>query len=150
MRILFLCTSNRHLSQACLAVADKLGLNAEAAGLGKGPFNQTIPNKVREALKHIGYEVPLTRRSQGVTKKMADWADKVLVMRPSQWQQFRRKFPMHSRKCFLLGRYFDPPLSRVPDLMFLKGVTHQSALRLIERGVINLSKADRENESAIS
>lgn len=146
LRVLFLCTSNRHLSQAALAIADQLGLNAEAAGLGRGPFNQTVPNKVREALREIGYEVPLTRRSQALTKKMADWADKVLVMRPSQWQQFRRKYPMHARKCFLFGRYFDYPIQRVPDLMFLKGVTHRHTLRLIESAVKNLSKADRENE----
>lgn len=150
MRVLFLCTSNRHLSQAALAIADQLGVNAESAGLGRGPFNQTIPKKVREALKEIGYEIPLTRRSQGLTKKMADWADKVLVMRPSQWQQFRRKFPMHTRKCFLFGRYIDPPIQRVPDLMFLKGVTHRHALRLIESGVKNLIRMGRENESTVN
>lgn len=150
MRVLFLCTSNRYLSQACLAIALGLKMNAESAGLGRGPFNQTVPNKVRESLKEIGYEVPEIRRSAALTKQKADWADKVIVMRPSQWQQFRRKFPMHARKCFLFGGYMEPPMRRVPDLMFLKGVGYQKTLRLIESGVKNLLKVGRENESTVN
>jgi protein-tyrosine-phosphatase len=119
----------------------KLKLNADSAGLYKGVFGKTIPKSLREALWELGeYSIPEIRRSQAVTKKHIEWADRVFYMNPVHYKQLQKKFPEHRKKFFPLGGYTEPPVLRVPDLMFLKGSEYTKALKLIETGVKTIAR----------
>jgi protein-tyrosine-phosphatase len=120
-------------------------MNVESAGLQKGPYQGTIAKKVREALYSLNqaYYLEEDERSKPVTQKMVEWADRIIYMSPVHYKQLLKKFPAHRRKFSPLGAYAEPPVIRIPDLPFLKGDDYMKAMRVIESGVLNLSKLEK-------
>ena len=104
--LLFVCTGNTCRSPMAAALARRMGLDAQSAGLAAQPGAPATPQAQRAVLP-LGTELS-THRAQRVTPALMAGAERVYAMTEAHAEALRAHYPAFADKIFVLR----PP---IPD-----------------------------------
>ena len=122
--ILFICTGNTCRSPMAAAMARKMGLQAESAGLSAFPGMPATPQAIRAAYRH-GADLT-EHRAQLVDEKLIARADTICPMTRSHALSLLARFPGCAGKII-------PPELEIPDPYGGDDATYESCIQsLIE------------------
>lgn len=126
--VLVLCHGNICRSPLCaIVLAQGEDLSVISAGLKVIDKPQRAAKKIRDAAMLLGLNLD-NHRSQGLTPQILLWANVVIYMdggnltrlREFRSMCFQRYHIVGPHDTYCLGKFADPPVTRIPDPAFMR------------------------------